>query len=66
MSVPSQTRAYLLPHYQDKEGLPRQAQVCIVDVHVASGCTKGMGIYENEFFFFSLGRTVGSRRGCVF
>jgi len=53
MSVPSQTRAYLLPHYQDKEGLPRQAQVCIVDVHVASGRTKGVGIYESEFFFLS-------------
>lgn len=51
MSVPRQTRTYLLSYYQDKEGLPRQAQVCILDVHVPSGRTKGVGIYESELLF---------------
>lgn len=41
-----QTGAYILPSYQDQAGLPWQAQIGIMDVHVSSGCSEGVCVHE--------------------
>lgn len=44
----NQSRPGIVSSDQGKERLPWEAQVCIMDVYVATSCPERMGFYEGE------------------
>ena len=46
-----QARTNFVPSNQGEAGLYGKAEVCIVDVHVTLGCSKGMGFYEGDWTY---------------